>query len=57
MVLLIGGQLMLIGYQEYCVDAGKVKVKLTLFLTKYHAMKTYWNSAGAESRILNLGIR
>jgi hypothetical protein len=21
---------------------GKVKVKLSLYLTKYHAMKTYW---------------
>jgi hypothetical protein len=30
----------------------KVKVKLSLCLTKYHAMKTYWESAGIAPLIL-----
>jgi hypothetical protein len=47
----------------------KVKVKLSLFLTKYYAMKTYsllnlaprhedvWGSGGIAPRILNLATR
>jgi hypothetical protein len=31
------------------------KVKLSLFLTKYHAMKTYWGSGGIAPGILYLG--
>jgi len=30
----------------------KLKIKLSLFLTKHHAMKTYWGSAGIAKRIL-----
>jgi hypothetical protein len=33
----------------------KVKVKLSLCLTKHHAMKTYWGSGGIAPRILDLG--
>jgi hypothetical protein len=33
----------------------KVKVKLSLYLTKYDAMKTYWESGGIAPRIPNLG--
>jgi hypothetical protein len=35
----------------------KVKVKLSLCLTKHHAMKTYWGSGGIALSILDLGIR
>jgi len=35
----------------------KVNVKLSLCLTKHHAMKTYWGIGGISPRILNLGIR
>jgi hypothetical protein len=35
----------------------KVKVKLSLCLTKHHAMKAYWGSAGIAPRILDLGSR
>jgi hypothetical protein len=35
----------------------KVKVKLSLCLTKHHAMKTYWGSGGITPRILDLGTR
>jgi hypothetical protein len=38
-------------------DDGKVKVKLSLCFTKYHAMKTYWGSGGIAPRITNLGTR
>jgi hypothetical protein len=34
-----------------------VKVKLFLFLTKHHAMKTYWGSEGISLQILKLGTR
>jgi hypothetical protein len=34
----------------------KVKVKLSLCLTKHHAMKAYWGSGCIAPRILNLGI-
>jgi hypothetical protein len=33
------------------------KVKLSLCLTKHHAMKTYWGSGGIAPRILDLGTR
>jgi hypothetical protein len=33
----------------------KVNVKLSLCLTKHHAMKTYWESGGIAPRILELG--
>jgi hypothetical protein len=35
----------------------KVKVKLSLCLTKHHAMKTHWGSGGVAPRILDLGTR
>jgi hypothetical protein len=35
----------------------KVKVKLTLCLTKHHAMKTHRGSGGIVPRILDLGTR
>jgi hypothetical protein len=35
----------------------KVNVKLSLCLTKHHAMKTYWGSGGIASRIIDLGTR
>jgi hypothetical protein len=44
-----------IGYQWH--DAWEVKVKLSLCLTKHHAMKTYYGSGGIASRILDLGTR
>jgi hypothetical protein len=34
-----------------------VKVKLSLWLTKHHAMKTCWGNGGIAPRILDLGIR
>jgi hypothetical protein len=36
---------------------GKKKVKLSLFLTKHHADKTYWGSVGIAPSILNLCIK
>jgi hypothetical protein len=35
----------------------KVKVKLSLCLTKCHAMKTYWGSGGITPCILDLATR
>jgi hypothetical protein len=35
----------------------KIKVKLSLCLTKHHAMKTYWRNGGISPRILDLGTR
>jgi hypothetical protein len=35
----------------------KVKIKLSLYSTKHHAMKTYWGSGGIAPRILDLGTR
>jgi len=35
----------------------KLKVKLSLCLTKHHAMKTDWGSGGIAPRILDLGAR
>jgi hypothetical protein len=36
----------------YFIVFKQVKVKLSLCLTKHHAMKTYWGSGGIASRIL-----
>jgi hypothetical protein len=33
----------------------KVKVKLSLCLTKHHTIKTYWRRGGIAPRILDLG--
>jgi hypothetical protein len=44
-------------YITYAVLKGKVKVKLSPCLTKYHAMKTYRGSGGIIPRILDLGTR
>jgi hypothetical protein len=38
-------------------DVIKVKVKLSLCLTKHHSMKTYWGSGSIAPRILDLGTR
>jgi hypothetical protein len=38
-------------------EENKVKLKLSLYLTKHHAMKTYWRSGGIAPRILDLGTR
>jgi hypothetical protein len=35
----------------------KVKVKLSLCLTKHHAIKAYWGIGGIAPRILDLGTR
>jgi hypothetical protein len=35
----------------------KVKVKMSLCLTKYHAMKILWVSDGIAPRILNIGAK
>jgi hypothetical protein len=39
----------------YC--GGKVRVKLSLCLTKHHTMETQWGSGGIAPCILNLGTR
>jgi hypothetical protein len=33
-------------------NLGEVKVKLSMCLTKHHAMNTYWGSGGIAPRIL-----
>jgi hypothetical protein len=35
----------------------KVKLKLSLCLTKHHTVKTYWGSGGIARRILHFGTR
>jgi hypothetical protein len=35
----------------------KKKVKLSLYLTKHHAIRAYWGSEGIAPRILDLGTR
>jgi hypothetical protein len=35
----------------------KVKIKLSLCLTKHHAIKTYWESGSTASHILDLNTR
>jgi hypothetical protein len=41
---------------ETCSTHGKVKVKLSLCLSKHRAIKTYWGSAGIAPRILDHGL-
>jgi hypothetical protein len=41
----------------WCKNGLKVKVELSLCLTKHHAMKTYWGSGGIALSILDLGTR
>jgi hypothetical protein len=44
-------------YELLVWQGWKVKVKLSLCLTKHHSMKTYWGSGDISSRILDLGTR
>jgi hypothetical protein len=37
--------------------AWKVKVKLSLYLTKHHTMKMYWESGGIAPCILDLSTK
>jgi hypothetical protein len=39
------------------VNNKRQKVKLSLCLTKHHAMKAYWGRGGIASRIIDLGTR
>jgi hypothetical protein len=39
------------------MDRVKVKLKLSLCLTKHHAMKMYWGSVGTAPHILELDTR
>jgi hypothetical protein len=42
----------------YCqIFISKVKVKMSLYLTKHHAMKKYLGTTGIAPRVLNLGTR
>jgi hypothetical protein len=46
------------GPHVFVIDGkGKGKVKLSLCLTKHHAMKMYWVRGGTAPRILDLGAR
>jgi hypothetical protein len=42
---------------SWAVEPRKEEVKLSLCLTKHHAMKTYWRSGGIVSRILDPGTK
>jgi hypothetical protein len=42
---------------SFYLNPRKVKVKLSLCLTKYHAMKTYWRSRSITPHILDLDTR
>jgi hypothetical protein len=42
---------------QYALMPDNKKVKLSLCLTKQHAMKTYWGSGSIAPRILDLGTR
>jgi hypothetical protein len=46
-------------YVAFGMDLVKVnvKVKLSLCLTKHHAMKMYWGSGNIAPRILDVGAR
>jgi hypothetical protein len=46
-----------ISEMEDLTNWAKVKVKLSLCLTKHHAMKTYWESGGIAPRVLDFGTR
>jgi len=41
-------------YTEFCLSGKKVKVKISLCLIKYHAIKTYFGSGGIAPCILDL---
>jgi len=38
--------------KDYTLPFTEVKVQLSLYLIKHHAMKTYWGSAGIAPSIL-----
>jgi len=44
-------------YVIYAYNVCNVKVKVSLCLTKHHAVKAYWGSGGIAPRILDLGTR
>jgi hypothetical protein len=44
-------------YSSLPLGTVKVKVKLSLCLTKHHTMKTYWGNRGIAPSILDLGTR
>jgi hypothetical protein len=44
-------------WHSVLINKVKVKLKLSLCLTKQHTMKTYWGSGGIAPRILILGTR
>jgi len=46
----------IVGEGGSCDVRVKVKVKLSLCLTKYHTVKTYCRSGGIAPRILNVSI-
>jgi hypothetical protein len=48
---------LLASFVPVIIDVIKVKVKLSLYLAKHHAIKTYWGSGGIVPRILDLGNR
>jgi hypothetical protein len=50
-----GGDLVTFFFTE--VEMGELKLNLSLYWTKYHAMKTYWGNVGVAPRILNLDTR
>jgi hypothetical protein len=43
-------------FHSFRIKGKKVKVKLSLCLTKHHAMKTYWGSGGIAPRILTSAL-
>jgi hypothetical protein len=45
------------GYVFHRLVSSRAKVKLSLCLTKHHAMKAYWGSGGITPRILDHGTR
>jgi hypothetical protein len=46
-----------VDYMQGLLVIIKVKVKLSLCLTKHHTMKAYWGNGGIAPRILDLGTR
>jgi hypothetical protein len=44
-------------YYQVSLLVCTVKVKLSLCLTKYHAIKMYWGGGGTAPRILDSGTR
>jgi hypothetical protein len=49
----------IVTYKEhiYVYYVKKLKLQLSLCLTKHHTMKTYWGSVGKAPRILDLDTR